>query len=366
MKSTKEYLEMNNLKNITLLLISLIAIYFAACGDEAEIEKKESVVHVQTAEVRHEAIAVPIHTSGKLYSGSEIKLSFKTGGIIEQIDLVEGQSVKKGKLLAKLNLSEIESRVQLAREGVEKAERDLERGKKLYADSVATLEQLQNLTTAHEVAKANLKIAEFNLNNSTIYAPENGIILKRLGEAGEMTGPGNPAILFGSEESGWIVRSGISDKDIMKISIGDSAAVQFDSHPGILFNGKISEIGGAANPYTGTFEVEVELAKTNLFLASGLVAKLDLFPSKKYPVTTIPINSVFEVGGKNGTVFTIDPVSKTAKKISVTIMEILEDKIVVGSGLENVELVTTVGTEYLSEGVRVETETGYGKPEAGI
>ena len=107
---------------------------------------------------------------GKLASKEELKLSFKTGGIISEIFVDEGQTVKKGQVLAKLNLSEIQAQVNQAILGLDKAERDYRRANNLYKDSVVTLEQLQNTTTALDIAKSNVKIAEFNLQFSTIKA----------------------------------------------------------------------------------------------------------------------------------------------------------------------------------------------------
>ena len=81
--------------------------------------------------------------------------------------------------MAQLDLSEIEAHSDQARAAFEKAGRDLARVKKLYDDNVTTLEQLQNATTAFEIASSQVRVAEFNLHHSSIFAPVNGKILKR-------------------------------------------------------------------------------------------------------------------------------------------------------------------------------------------
>ncbi len=87
-----------------------------------------------------------------------MKLSFKIGGIIKNIFVDEGQRVYKAQKLTELDLSEIKAQVNQAQSAFEKAKRDLERMKRLYADNVVTLEQLQNAETGFEIVKSNLKI----------------------------------------------------------------------------------------------------------------------------------------------------------------------------------------------------------------
>jgi multidrug efflux pump subunit AcrA (membrane-fusion protein) len=97
-----------------------------------------------------------------MVSDLESKPAFKTGGVIERTFFKEGDHVQEGQLLATLHMAEINAQVDQARKGVEKTTRDLARVKNLYADSVATLEQYQNVQTANDVSNETLKIALFN------------------------------------------------------------------------------------------------------------------------------------------------------------------------------------------------------------
>ncbi|MCK5823732.1 MAG: efflux RND transporter periplasmic adaptor subunit, partial [Bacteroidales bacterium] len=257
----------------TLSWIIVIALFFSACTEQVKEEEKNiDKVKIRTTKVIEKEISIPVHCSGKLASKTESKLSFKTGGIISAIFVDEGRKVKKGQVLAKLNLSEIQAQVNQAKLGLNKAERDFKRANNLYIDSVATLEQLQNATTALDIAKSNVKIAEFNLQYSTIKAPLNGKILKRVAEENEIIGTGNPVFLFGSTENDWVVRVNITDKDIFSLNFKDKAEVKFDAYPDIIFTAIVTEIGNSADPYTGTYEVELTLKPTNTKFASGLIA----------------------------------------------------------------------------------------------
>src|SRR5687768_1241829 len=88
------------------------AIYACSPNQAKENEVKEELVVVRTHQVNSRSVTKPITSSGLLASKKEVKLSFKTGGIISAIQVDEGQTVKKGQLLASLNLTEINSQVK--------------------------------------------------------------------------------------------------------------------------------------------------------------------------------------------------------------------------------------------------------------
>ena len=93
-----------------------------------KIRKSDSdipVVPVKLTPVSTVVRAEPIVASGLVSSAKEARLSFKVGGIINQMFVEEGQSVRKGQLLATLNLTEIDAQVNQAQLANEKAERDL-------------------------------------------------------------------------------------------------------------------------------------------------------------------------------------------------------------------------------------------------
>ena len=109
----------------TILLIQTIPLLILlGCNSQSDdaMQSKNKIL-VKTAKVIQQEIALPIHSSGKLSSKEESKLSFKTGGIISGIFVDEGETVKKGQVLAKLNLSEIQAKVNQAKLGLNKAER---------------------------------------------------------------------------------------------------------------------------------------------------------------------------------------------------------------------------------------------------
>jgi RND family efflux transporter MFP subunit len=309
---------------------------------------------VRLAPVVRKEIARKLFTYGRLSTKGEMKLSFKIGGIIERIFADEGQRVKKGQLLARLDLSEINAQVRQAQSAYEKAKRDKDRIERLYEEKAATLEQFQNVQTAFQVAQSQLSAAEFNLRYSEIHAPSRGRILKRLMEENELVGTGTPVFFFASTEKDWVVRVGVSDRDLVRLRLNDPATVTFDAYPGETLQARVSEIVESADPKTGTYEIELKIDSGDKRLVSGFVAKVDIFPSTKRPHFIIPVDALVEAEGDKGYVYTVDKETMTAKRIPIAIGFLVGDKVAVESGLEDTAEVVTEGAPYLLDGKEVE------------
>ena len=338
-------------KNIITLII-VTSVIIVACTTKAEESKSDEIITtVKTAKVVEEKLSFPIHTSGVLSNNSEQKLSFKIPGIIKFINVKEGQQVKKGQILASLNLSEINAQVNQAKEGFNKAERDYYRAKKLYEENVVTLEQLQNAETGLNVAKAQLEIATYNKDHSIIKAPTNGRILKKFAEQNELINAGYPLFVFGSQSKAWKIKAGISDKDIIKLKLGDKAELIFDAYPNKKFTATVTEIGESAHPMNGTYEVELQLEKSELKLASGFVAKIDIFPSNKTAYKVLPIEALVEAEKNEASIFIVK--NLIAEKQNIKIEKIFEDKVALNNSVIIAGEVVTEGSSYLSNGSKL-------------
>ena len=334
-------------KYILISILSLLVFLFS-CTQESEEPEAVKPVPVTTASVTYEEISQPIQRSGLLATGSEARLSFKIGGIIRQIFVDEGSTVSDGQLLAALNLSEINAQVELARVSYEKAVRDHKRVTNLYRDSVATLEQLQDTKTALDATQANLDIAQFNFQHARILAPANGRILKRFAEENELVGPGSPVFYFGSSDANWIVRFGVTDRELVRLSPGDPAKIVFDAYPDQRFTGSVTEISESVDPKSGTFEVEITLADTDARLVSGFVARVTIHPGQKQWHYLIPVEALVEAEVDSAFIYTVSDTGDQVQKIKVHTGPILGNRVIILSNLKDIDKVIVAGNAYLT------------------
>lgn len=334
------------------ILILTCALVIAGCNSTAD-DSQQTATPVRVAAAFDGPAAPSIRTNGLLVNKDEIRLSFKMGGVIKHIGVREGERVRKGQRLAEIELTEVNAQVEQARQAHTKAKRDLERGERLYADKVISLEQLEDLRTQTAMTEAGFDSAQFNSNYASIIAPQDGAVLRRLAEERELVAAGNPVIVLGAQNRGFVVRTGLADREIVQIKLGDTAQVQLDALPDARLTGKVTEVAGAADPASGMFMVEVALAAGDLPLKSGLIAKLTIVPSTANNGSRVyvPIASIVEGDGSRASVFVLDNDRVHRRKVEVAFIE--NDAVALLSGIKAGEQIVTDGALYLEDGEQV-------------
>ena len=325
-----------------------------ACGREtapAPAATREAAP-VRTVPAEPAELHAAVRAVGIVAPRDEVRMSFKVGGVVERMDVDVGDTVHAGQVLAVLRGTEVNAAVAQASEAVEKSRRDLERAKQLRADEVATQEQVEDLTTAYNVAHSNLQAARFNARFATIVAPSDGVVLQRLAFADELVAGGQPVLVLGATGEGWVVRAALADRDAVRVNLGDEARVAIDAFPGRSFEGRVTRIASAADPQTGTFEVEIEIAPEGARFVRGLVAKVELAirgagePAR----TVVPVSAIVEANGPAAVVYVLDAAEGVARRREIAVGPIAGERVTVVAGLEPGEQVVTDGAAWLSDG----------------
>lgn len=321
-------------------------------GDQKQAkEVAEELLTVSLIKVQKTTLQDQIIASGVLSSKEELKLAFKTGGLIKRVLVDEGQSVNAGQLLAELDMSEIDAQVSQAQLALQKAQRDFDRVKNLVADQAATQTNLDDATTGLELAQQQVQIAKYNQKLSKIYAPKAGKILRKISETGELITPFAPALILGTGTNAFNLSVGLSDREIVKVKKGYPALVSLDAYPGRFFKARVSQIAETINPATGTFEVELELEKTAERLISGFVAKAVINPPGEKQILSIPIEALVEANKNNAFVFLFD--NGSVARHPIITGKINGNQVEVVSGLSEGQSIVYQGANFLSDGQKV-------------
>ena len=335
-----------------LLFAVVLAAVTAACTSHAEeAGRPPTPVRVENAT---SGPATPvISTHGIVASKDEIRLSFKVGGVVKAIYVEEGQTVHHGQRLAEIELTEINAQVEQARALEEKAQRDLARGERLYADEVISLEQLQDLRTQASLQEAQLSGAQFNRGYSVITAPYDGVVLRKLSQVREQVPPGQPVLVVSGQNRGYVVRTALSDREVVQLKLGDPAQIRMDAYPDHAIAGSVSEIANAADEKSGLFPVEVRFGTLPVALASGLVAKVLVYPasSRASALTYVPVSAIVEGDGNRASVFVVDGDHVKRREVRVAFIETAG--VALSDGLHPGETVVTDGALYLEDNDRI-------------
>lgn len=343
-------------QTITLLSFFLITVVIlGSCTKEKKKEipsspLDESSIAVNLIAVQEIEHSLPIVSSGLVATETESRLSFKVGGVIKTIFVKEGQSVTKGQLLASLDLTEIDAQVSQARNSLDKTKRDLERGQRLFKDSAATLEQIQNLQTATQVAEESYRIASFNRLYSTIRATNSGKVIRKFLNEGELASPGSPVLIVNSSaQDEWIVKIGLPDVDWVRVKSGDPAKISVDAYPNVALDAEVKTVNEGSDALSGLYQAEVKVRPGKYKLASGLFARVEIAPSAKLKLKSIPIEALVEGSGKNAYVFVVGSRKTAVNKIPVQVAYLHGKQAFILGGLENVQEVVTSGSAFLTE-----------------
>jgi RND family efflux transporter MFP subunit len=353
-----------------VVLSTFAAFAAAACGTGDQSASAESAgvdadsaaqqppaVPVAVATVGAAGEAVAVEATGTYASRDEIALAFKIGGVVRDVRVDQGATVKRGQLLASLDLREIDAQVSKAHVAVDKAERDVARLARLAADSVATTSQLQDATSARDAASADLRSAQVNREYALITAPEDGIVLSRAATAGTTVAPGVPQFTLGGARRGRVLRVGLPDHDALRVRTGDRATVAFDALRGrSALTGRVVLVSQSADPRTGTYAVEIALEGANA-LPSGLVGRARITTRERSASDAVPVDALIEADRDSATVFVVDGPSTigrttTARAVRVRVGELRGDRAEV-SGLTAGTPVITRGAPYVTAGARV-------------
>ena len=334
-------------------LAFIFIILIISCGKQEtspEIPVNETTIPVSVVELEKSWLSDQIHASGNFTTKDETILSFKVGGIISRIFVNEGDQVKQGQLLATLDLTEIQAGSNQAKLGYEKALRDYQRAERLFKDSVATLEQVENSKTALDLALQQLNSADFNLNFAQIRSGKNGFVLRKFVNPGQLVSPGAPVIQINGAISGdWLLQVTLNDLNWNQIQAGDSATI-FPANNETGFSGKVVQKSQATDPITGTYWVEISPDRNEAMnLATGMFGKASITPSQTVAGWQIPFEALLDAQGSTGYVFVaLD--GKTAKKVKVRLGKISPAGVEVTSGLEKFNQLIVSGSAYLTDG----------------
>jgi len=334
------------------IVISLAAAILVSCGSTQN--KGESLsaetIPVKIAAVTSNEAAAVIFATGLITTENEARYAFKIGGIIDRITVNEGEFFKRGQLLASLKTTEIDAQLSQAALTYEKAKRDYTRTNNLYLDSVATLEQLQNVKTGVDIAGKTIAAVAFNKKFAYIYAEADGFVTKKLANQGEVVGPGTPVFAINETSGGndWTLTLGVTDKEWAAISIGQNSTVTIDAFPGKNFNATVFRKSQAADASSGSFQVELKLELADSRPAVGMFAKASIHAAAQKTFATIPYDAIIEADGNNAFVF-VPVAGNKVKRVPIMIESFNNEQVQVKSGLENINEVVVSNSAFLNE-----------------
>ena len=307
-----------------------------------------ATVPVELATATFHDLDKKIAESGMFYSTSDVQVISETEGKIMTLGCDVGDHVAAGQVLVTVEKEVLESRFQLAKENLGKAEKDLDRFQNLAQGDAVTAQQLETARLTHQNALTEYTSVKRQLNNTTIQAPISGIISERLVEKGTYLSSGERLFTI-SDQNRMIFRVKVSGADLRHITKGAQTSLTADVLPGQTFEGRVKNIGVTAD-LAGRYPVEIEVPNSGENLRSGMTGRTTLSWTAAQQRLVIPRKCI-EGSLEQAVVFVLNG-NVVARRIVVA--ELLDnDQVAILSGLQPGEEVVTSGQINLKDGSQV-------------
>ncbi|HEY5603810.1 MAG TPA: efflux RND transporter periplasmic adaptor subunit [Gammaproteobacteria bacterium] len=341
------------------LLVTLVLLTATACSKEAaEKPAKKNRDHlVEAVVVARSSLGVEWLRTGTLRARREVAMHNQEEGEIIQLPYFEGDLVKKGDVVVRLDDKLLRSQLSRAKATRNQADQDLKRIQNLFKKKLVSDEELNRAETALEVAKADEEVLATRISYTTIASPMNGIVSARLSE------PGNIAerythLLTISDPTSLITEVTLSELLISQLSLNHPVEVTVDALGDKTFEGKVVRIFPNLDPVTRQGTVEVELKPVPQGASPGQLCRVKL--------TTLAAERMMIPFGalrrdqKGEYVVTLDAEGKVQHAPVVVGLRIGE-QIEILKGLEDGQQIVTKGFLDLAPGKKVKVVSADGK-----
>jgi HlyD family secretion protein len=191
---------------------------------------------------------------------TEVEISSKISGRVAELPKPEGEGVKRGDLVSRLEYEELSAQRLSAKANFVNAEKNYSRVRDLYQTGSISRKDFDNAEAAYRMAKAGYDQVSATIENAVIYSPIDGTVLDTNVEVGEMAFPGTPILTIADITRPWMYIY-VNEKKLGLVKIGQSVRVFIDSFPGKAFSGKVVSISNKAEFTPKTIQTKDERVK---------------------------------------------------------------------------------------------------------
>jgi membrane fusion protein, multidrug efflux system len=318
-----------------------------------------AVVEVQP--VSRGSIARQVTVSGTIEPVRTIGVNSQLSGAVNVVLAQEGDLVRRGAILARMDSREITAQLAAAEAQLEVTRAAYERAEQLRDRRVITLPEYERERTAYAAAMAQVDQLRTRLGFATVAAPVTGVVTEKRVESGDVVG--NQARLFSiADVSQLVVRVGVSELDVVELDNGDRVTISLDAFPGRELHGRIRRIFPAGDPTTRLVPVEVVFDAASARIARpGFLARVTFDLATSENVLLLPVAAVLGAQGAQS-VFVIS--DGAAARRTVTTGLTSRGSIEIVSGLAEGDEVVVTGNSTLREGMTVRI-AGRDTPQGG-
>lgn len=332
------------------LILCLASFLLVACGSKQQTAEEETI------SVKIESVTPSSNYSQLPYVGvveeeSSTSVSFTGMAMLKTLTVSEGQSVRRGQLLAVIDETQARNTLMTTKAALDQALDAQARMKLLHETQSLPDMKWVEVESKVQQAQSAYDIAKKNLEDCRIFAPVSGVVGTKIMNVGETVLPTEPVLTILSIDR-VKVRVSIPEREISDIESGTPTQITVDALQGETFQGGRIEKGVSADALTHTYDIRISVPNPGHRLLPGMVARVTMgkkgFEEKKI---TLPVQSVQETSDKQLFVWTAK--NGKAHRTNVTIGQATGNRVVIESGLTEDDKVIVEGYQKVGEGTPV-------------
>ena len=326
-------------------------------NSSGESEEEKPAIPVETALATRGDVYASYTGTAPVEAFQDATVIAKVGGEVREILVEEGDFVKAGQILARLDGDRLRLEQKQTEANLHKLERDHNRNLDLSERGLISAGDFEKIQYEMEALSATNDLAKLQLSYADIRAPISGVISERFIKVGNTLEIENQAFQVTSLEP-LISYLHVPEREFRRIAAGQSVAMFVDAVEGTSFEGVVARVSPVVDPLTGTFKITVEVSDETQRLKPGMFARLAIVQDVHVNVLQVPRSALIDDAGQTS-IFVVE--DNIAHERFVETGYSNDGRIEVAAGLSDSDEFVVVGQAGLKDGAKVSI-IGAGEP----
>jgi membrane fusion protein (multidrug efflux system) len=296
------------MSRIALILIAALAL--AGCGkgggpDKGKEAEAAATVPVEAAAAARRAINASYSGTATLEADREADVVAKTSGVLLKLMVEEGDTVKEGQVLARLDDSSAKLNFAKTEATLRKLEADYRRADEMFSKKLLSLEEHDKIKFDLDNQRAAHDLTRLELSYTSVVAPIEGVIGKRMVKEGNLIQL-NQALFHIVDFDPLLGVLNVPERELNTLKPGQPVGMVVDALPGRQFAGVIDRISPIVEAASGTFRVTCRFKPEPNSLKPGMFGRIDVVYDRKQDALTIPRAALIEEDGQTAVYLVVD------------------------------------------------------------
>jgi membrane fusion protein, multidrug efflux system len=334
---------------LRVLVIAFALGAAAGCGKKAAGGPPPGAMAtiVVTAVAKLESIAETLAVVGTLAPNESVEVKSEVEGVVEEIAFNEGQAVKKGDLLVRLDETKFRAALQQAEANLQLSKVTFDRTRQLVEDKTISPQEFDQAAATYHASEAAVALRRRELKDSRIVAPFAGVVGSRNVSPGQVISK-NTTLIWVVDFDTVKAEFAVPERFISEVKAGQQIELRVAAFPSEKFKGEVYFLAPQVDPNTRTLLVKARVPNSNRKLRPGMFANLDLTLKLRENTIVVPESALLNMGDRTA-VYVVGPDS-TAQLRPIKVGLRMPNQMEVLTGLKSGEVVVTEGLQKVRPG----------------